>query len=306
MSRRPTLNFYPVAAVLGLALSAGACVMSIDSAVYASRVERRFAVTGKPNLTIATFDGTIEIRAWDRPEVVVEVEKRAADKTLVDAIQVKAEQSGNRIVVEALRPSTDTHSLRIGSRVIFGTVSPTARLTVSVPRECDLTARSGDGSITIERVSGRLELTTGDGSIRASDLGGALTAHSDDGSLRLIDISGRADVDTGDGGIELTGTLSAVRARTGDGSVTVRAEPGSATADMWEIRTGDGDVTVEVPDTLGAELDASTSDGSVSLEGLTLAVTGGREQRSVRGTIAGGGRPLRIRTGSGSIHIRRF
>jgi hypothetical protein len=306
MSKRLTPNVYPLAAVLGLALSAGACVISVDSAVFAARDEKRFAVTGKPDLTIVTFDGTIEIRAWDRPEVVVEVEKRASDKALVDAIQVKTEQVGNRIIVEVPRPSTNANSLRIGHRAFFGYVDSSARLTVSVPRESDLTARTGDGSITIERVSGRLELTTGDGSIRATDLGGSLKAHSDDGSLRLVDINGWADVDTGDGGIELTGTLSAVRARTGDGSVTVRAEPGSATSDAWEIRTGDGGITVEVPDTFGAELDASTGDGSVRVEGPTLTVAGERERRSVRGTMAGGGRLLRIRTGSGSIHIRRF
>ena len=306
MSKRRTLNLCSMAAVVVLALSAAACVVSVDSAVFEARDEKRFAVGGKPDLTIATFDGAIDVRAWDRPEVVVEIEKRGGDKALVDAIEVKAEQSGNRIVVEVVRPSANSDTLRIGRRAFFGYMGSSARLTVSVPRECDLTARSGDGTITIERVSGRLDLHSGDGNIRGSDLRGSLKAHTDDGSLRLVDIDGRADVDTGDGGIELTGTLSMVRARTGDGSVTVRAEPGSATADAWEIRTGDGGITVEVPDTLGAELDASTGDGSVRVEGLTLAVAGERDRHSVRGTIAAGGRPLRVRTGSGTINIRRF
>ena len=56
--------------------------------------------------------------------------------------------------------------------------SASAKLIVSVPQQTNLVARSGDGSIKIERVAGRLELSTGDGSIRASEVDtirGALT-----------------------------------------------------------------------------------------------------------------------------------
>ena len=60
-----------------------------------------------------------------------------------------------------------------------------ARLIVSVPRDVNVVARSGDGSITIERVNGRLELRTGDGSIRASDVGGELILDTGDGSVTV-------------------------------------------------------------------------------------------------------------------------
>ena len=42
---------------------------------------RREAVhrTGTPDLHLTTFDGAIEIRSWDRPDVLVEIEKRGAD-----------------------------------------------------------------------------------------------------------------------------------------------------------------------------------------------------------------------------------
>ena len=55
---------------------------------------------------------------------------------------------------------------------------------VGAPRR-ELVARSGDGSITIERVNGRLELRTGDGSIRASDVGGELILDTGDGSVTV-------------------------------------------------------------------------------------------------------------------------
>ena len=55
-------------------------------------------------------------------------------------------------------------------------MSPTAKLIVTMPRDGNVEARSGDGSIRIEHVHGRLELRTGDGSIRGTDIGGELLA----------------------------------------------------------------------------------------------------------------------------------
>lgn len=302
------LGIPSVAALAGLILSASGCVISVDSPVFSAREEKRFVVTGTPDLTVATFDGAIEIRAWDRPEVLVEIEKRARDEARAAAIAIKAEQAGSRIVVDVPRPPAvlPSDGFRFGGGGLLGYTGSSARLTVSVPHECRLVARSGEGSITIERVSGPVELHTADGTIRATDLHGSLRAHTGDGSMRLSDISGRADVDTDDGGIHLTGTLAVIRARTGDGSVTVRAETGSAAAEPWEIRTGDGTITLEVPDTLGAELDARTNDGSVRIEGLEFSTAGERDRRSARGPIGSGGRTIRLRTGSGTIHVRRF
>ena len=35
-----------------------------------------------------TFDGAIELHSWDRPEVEVEIEKRAMEQTLLDEIKI--------------------------------------------------------------------------------------------------------------------------------------------------------------------------------------------------------------------------
>jgi hypothetical protein len=44
------------------------------------REEKRFPVSGRPDLSLSTFDGSVEIRAWDRPEILVVIEKRAETK----------------------------------------------------------------------------------------------------------------------------------------------------------------------------------------------------------------------------------
>lgn len=291
-------------AVVGLALAGAACVVSVDAGQYSARDEKSWKVTGTPEVTLVTFDGSVEIRSWDRAEVRVEIEKRGADKSIADKIEIVATQSGDVITVEAKRPAS--------VESLFGLkVSPSARLIATVPARCNLVARSGDGSISVERVEGRIELNTGDGSLRGSGLSGTLRAHTGDGSVNFSDVDGTADIDTGDGSGELAGRLTVVRLRTGDGSLTVRAEDGSTMTGDWEIRTGDGSVRVELPEGFAGSLDATTGDGRVSVEGFDGAAAqasrGHDEERSsLRQSLGAGGRLLRLRTGSGGIRVRKL
>ena len=89
--------------------------------------------------------------------------------------------------------------------------------------------------------------------------------------------------------------------------VTIRAEPGSAVTEAWAIRTGDGSVSIDVPETLGANLDARTSDGRVRVDGLSVTSLVEAERDSLRGTLGAGGQAMTIRSGSGTRStLRRF
>jgi hypothetical protein len=216
-------------------------------------------------------------------------------------MEVRVEQSGNVIRLEVKQPAT------AASR--FGMTSRSARIVATVPRSCNLVARTGDGGISVERLEGKVDLDTGDGSIHAYDVTGTLRAHTGDGTLKFEHVDGSLDLDSGDGGASVSGKLSGLRLHTGDGTVVVRAEDGSAMAEDWEIRTGDGGVRLEIPDGFGASLDASTGDGRVRLEGLEQPTSEGGDEsahRSLRQQLGGGGKLLRVRSGSGSITIRRL
>jgi len=292
---------FALSALAAAAVSSSACVdlVGADLAKYVDRQEKRFAVTGHPQVELSTFDGAIEVRPWDKPEVLVVVEKRAANKAGTDAIEVHAEQNGDRVSLEVTAPK-GSHGFSFGWHT-----SRSARLIVSVPAKSDVVAKSGDGAIDIERIAGRFDLRSGDGSIRGRELSGDVKAHTGDGSIRLENLDGGIDVDTGDGSINVGGKFTGVRARSGDGSMTIHAAPGSAAAADWEISTGDGSVVVEVPDGFGAEVDAHTSDGRVRLEDVTLSNVSGRlDRNSVKGTLGAGGRAMRLRTGDGSITLR--
>jgi DUF4097 and DUF4098 domain-containing protein YvlB len=271
-------------AVLAALIAAPGCVdiVGADLNNFVERDEKHFAVAGKPEVALTTFDGSIEIRPWDKADVQVVIEKRGRDHDDVAAIEVKAEQHGNRIEISVTEPKRD----HTGFNLHFKNRS--ARLIVSVPAASDVTAKSGDGSIDIEGVSGHAQLRSGDGSIRGRMLGGDV------------------DANTGDGSIKLEGRLTAVRVHTGDGSVTIRADSGSSAGADWDIVTGDGSVTLEVPDGFDAELDAHTGDGGIRMRDLTLSnVTGHIGKNSLRGRLGDGGKAVRIRTGDGSITLKR-
>ena len=297
----------PIGGLLLLMLAAPACVDIVGADLkYVEREEKRFPTTARPQVTLGTFDGPIEIRPWDRQEVLVVIEKRAINKDGVVPIVVRAEQSGDRITVDVTAPKNEGLNL-------FGVNGRSAKLIVSLPAASDVTAKSGDGSIDVESLTGKMDLRSGDGSIHGRWLHGDVNAHTGDGSIRLDGVDGALTVDTGDGSIRVTGKLTALRARSGDGSMTIRAEGGSTAAGDWDITTGDGSVTLEIPDGFNGELDAHTGDGGVHVNDVTLTdtSTSGDEERhsrrknSVRGRLGSGGKSVRIRTGDGSITLRR-
>jgi DUF4097 and DUF4098 domain-containing protein YvlB len=270
-------------AVVAALIAAPGCVDIIGADVnrYVERDEKHFTVSGTPDVTLTTFDGSIEIRSWDKTDVEVVIEKRGRDKDDVAAIDVKVEQHGSRIEVSVVQPKENR-----GFGMHFHNRS--AKLIVSVPATADVVAKSGDGSIDIERIAGHLQLRSGDGSIRGRMLGGDV------------------DANTGDGSIRLDGKLTRLRVRTGDGSVTIHADAGSSAGADWDIVTGDGSVTLEVPDGFDAELDAHTGDGGIRMRDVTLSnVTGNIGKNSLRGRLGDGGHAVRVRTGDGSITVKR-
>jgi DUF4097 and DUF4098 domain-containing protein YvlB len=286
-----------LALATALPLGLAGCVV-VDSQGHITREEKRFNVTGTPELRLTTFDGAIEIRSGEGNAVVVEIEKRGPTKEALDGLKVETKQDGNRIEVEVKKPAHEVVFFGVGR------LSPTAKLIVTMPREGNVTARSGDGSIRIEHVHGRLELRTGDGSIRAVDIAGQLTLATGDGSVTLEDVAGDLNIDTGDGSVSVAGKPSAMKLHTGDGSITVRALTGTTMKDDWSMVTGDGGVAVYLPSDFGAELDAHTGDGGIRNELDLTNSDGDKSRRSLRGKLGAGGKLLRIRTGDGSIRLK--
>jgi DUF4097 and DUF4098 domain-containing protein YvlB len=293
------------AVLVAAAVTLAACEVNLNSEGIVSRETKTFKVTGTPDVQLDTFDGSIEVHSWDRNEIEVEIERRAMEQSLVDEMKVSAEQEGDRIVIKVTGPSRrDFDGIQIG--VNF---SPSARLRVALPRQSQVSARSGDGSISVEDVSGKITLNTNDGSVRGSRLTGEIVVRSGDGSIRMDRVEGKVDLETEDGSIGVEAKPTSLRARTSDGTIRLQIQPDSTMAEDWDLQTADGSVVLTLPTGFNGELDAETRDGSVRANhpGVNQESRSGEtrseQRRSLRARLGSGGRTLRVRTGDGSIRI---
>lgn len=286
-----------VAGMLVLAATVSACSIDVNGAGVTTREEKTFHVTGRPDLTLKTSDGSIEIRSWDRNEIRLEIVRRAATTEEAEALEVTTTQDGNRIEVDA-RDDDRRQIIRIG-RWVGDSVS----YIVRVPRQLILNATTGDGSITVDDLAGMVTLASGDGSIRGARVDGDVSVRTGDGSIVLDATSGRVDLDTGDGSVRLSARLDALRVHTGDGSVTLDVRDGSTMAEDWSVETGDGSVSVSVPAQFSAEVDLRSGDGTVQVNGVT-ADGDESDRRRYSGRLGTGGRTLSARSGDGSITVR--
>src|SRR5262245_27402381 len=98
------------------AIALPACQVNIDREGYVEREDKRFPAEGLTDVHLYTFDGPIEVRSWDRPEILVEIEKHGQDKEAVAKIQVLTDRTGHRIQIEARHPAGRSTFIGIGSR----------------------------------------------------------------------------------------------------------------------------------------------------------------------------------------------
>ena len=157
-----------LAGVAAGALALGGCIIDVEGYEAVEEEEHVFVVNGVPDVDLSTFDGRIEVRGWDRSEVRVVVEKRAANRERLEEIEIETEQSGDRVRIAARRRDAD--GLRVTLAV--GNNWRGARLVASVPHESNLVVRTDDGRITVADVAGTIELSTDDGRIRGEGLRG--------------------------------------------------------------------------------------------------------------------------------------
>jgi hypothetical protein len=117
-------------------------------------------------LVLRNVNGAIEIRSWDRPEVRIEVEKRARTAEEMELIDLTIDPKPKRIAVQVKLPQRRTGWFRRGS-----TIRAEVLFTVLVPAEIGLVDVAGVNSgIAIDGVRGEVRASTVNGAIRAGGL----------------------------------------------------------------------------------------------------------------------------------------
>ena len=256
-------------AVLGLFLATAPFAL-------AEEWSKTYTITGKPDLRVETSDANIHVDTWNQNTIDVHVTTERY-KIGEGGLKVYEHQTGDSVEIEVRYPH---HNFVIQ----FGSYK--VDIDIHMPREGRVNLRTGDGSIRLANFKGNMELESGDGHEEIESVDGTLRAH------------------TGDGHIRAEGRFDSLDLNTGDGRIEARALPGSNTVSSWSLRTGDGSVTLQLPDNFAADVDLHTSDGHINLD-MPVTVEGRLGEKNIHGKLNGGGNLLTVHTGDGSIHIEK-
>jgi DUF4097 and DUF4098 domain-containing protein YvlB len=251
-------------------------------------------VNGRPDLHVTTNDGDVNIVSSDQNQIVAKVTTTGNYKIGSDDVHIDESQNGNRIELNVKR--RNWHAFFSHGSII---------VTLTVPRELDVDVKTGDGNVKLQPVSGHVRIDTGDGNVTADGTHGDIRMHSGDGHIVGTNLDGALDVTTGDGRINVRGRFDTLNLKTGDGSIEAEAASGSKVASSWTLHTGDGHVNLRVPGDFNADLDAKTGDGHITLD-FPVQVSGSLSHSAIHGKLNGGGGPLSITTGDGSIRIEKL
>ena len=297
---------------LGMACAALLTLAAAAPRVKAEEVVKSYTVSGRANVRVDTNDGSVRVTTGDNKQVEFRVEYQGYE--LGKTLRVDSRQDGDKVELTA----------RITGHWGFSWGKNTRGLHIEVrmPREADLQVETGDGSVQADSINGKVNVHTGDGSVKANSLNGQIDLHTNDGSINVDtlkgdirlrtgdgsiearDLDGKVEADSGDGHIRIVGRFDALSVKTGDGSVDTRVLPGSKMATSWSVRTGDGSVDIVLPADFQANIEATTGDGHISL-GIPVTVEGTFSKSEIRGKMNGGGQPLMIHTGDGSIRLSK-
>jgi len=228
-------------ALTGIALGAASPAQADDK-------DLKYSITGKPQLTVQTDDGDIDISTGSAAEIKVHV---STSGYKISDLRFNESQNGNNVSLVVKAPH--------GSWSFFGS-HHSIKIQIQVPVESDLDIHSGDGNVTSAAVTGNIKIDTGDGHIT---------------------ISGRFDslyLKTGDGSIQASATAGSKIAnpwnlRSGDGSITLRV-PENFAADL-DAHTGDGHINLDFPVTVSGALSTSRVRGKMNGGGGTLEINSG-------------------------------
>jgi hypothetical protein len=231
-------------------------------------------------------------------------------------------QQGNSIRIGKIEDRELTRNISIDYDV---TVPPQTRLNSSSGSgdltisglELPLTAKTGSGNVTVERVSADSRVSSGSGDLTINSVKGILYAQTGSGNIRADGIAGDAFVDTGSGDIQVRQSAGgSVKAQTGSGNIKLqgikgglRADAGSGniqaegepTAD-WRLGAGSGNVTLRVPSQASFNIDARTSSGTLKIN-HPVTTQGTMARNHIQGKIGNGGVLLDVHTGSGDIEV---
>jgi len=277
-----------------LALMAGAFAAAQSSS---SEWQKSYSVSGRASVYASTGDASLEIHSCGScGQVHVRVDwkdRKASDFELSES------QNGNQVNFEL------KEKVHIG--VHFGLGNWHApQVSIEVPTQMDLTAKTTDGSLRVDGLQGNVELHTSDGAVNVDNVSGAVRLTVSDGSIHMHNLSGTLESRSSDGGAEISGRFTALQVHTSDGALDLTLADGSNLTAPSRVESSDGSVRIHLAHTLAVDLEVHTSDGGIKSD-LPLTMNGYDSGKgsghNLHGRLNGGSVPLVVHTSDGSVSI---
>lgn len=275
---------------------------------------KNFTLNNGGNLITKTSGGSIKVTGTSGSQVQVEMFVRPSNwknrnetpsKETLDKYTFDVRQDGNTVYAVAERKDKNWKWDDDGLSVSF---------EIQVPNNIATKLNTSGGSISLANLNGTQEAKTSGGSITLKNVKGPVVAHTSGGSITLAQYQGDLEAHTSGGSINLNDARGTLKARTSGGSIQLQKVAGDIDA-----RTSGGSIRADVTE-LGKYLTLQTSGGSVHAtvppgKGLDLDLSGNRvrttlsnfngesETNRVRGSVNGGGIPVKMSTSGGTTEL---
>jgi DUF4097 and DUF4098 domain-containing protein YvlB len=307
---RNPLAYALLAATLGLA----GCDIDIDDVHMGPKEEEPFhySYDFKPGsrLLLDTYNGAVEISAWDQPKIEIDGARFANSKDRLKDIKIDISRGTDSINIRTV-PPLDRHG------------NSGARYQIRVPKQAIVELiKSSNGAIRVNGIDGGATVRTTNGSVRVSSVNGAVSATSTNGAIECQDVTGNVTARTTNGRVRLSGIEGAMDASTTNGSI-VASMTRSVDDRKMRFSTTNGGIELRLPTALKNDVRASTTNGSIEVKlpsnsnFQVAARTSGSSVRSdfdvrgevtkkrMEGKVGNGGALLDLSTSNGSISLQR-
>jgi DUF4097 and DUF4098 domain-containing protein YvlB len=210
--------------------------------------------------------------------------------------------SGGQITVSGFKEGTDRDMVSVEDLSSGNTINVSSKY----PRNCQCNASINFQVSVPQGVSLNFDnISTASGNVSIQNVTGRVNAKSASGDVTVQEASGHISASSASGNVTVTGVAGSVSARAASGNVEAHLSSISG-SDNMEFASASGDVRVWVPDGLDADVNMSTSSGSLDTDfALQVDQHNYGPGKSAHGRLGSGARTLRLSTASGNVSLKR-
>ena len=291
--------------ILKLTAAAGLLTALLPLAAAAGEsIDRTLEMSPDGTVVVENLAGSIEFSTWDRAEVQVRGE--AGDD--VKEVEISTTSSGVQVRVrnkKGQRHVDDTSLyLKIPDAASIEAESVSADISVDGGRGESLTLETVSGDLEVESDSGRIELSSVSGDIEFEGNSSRTAAESVSGDVTLVGVTGEVSASTVSGDLSLdANAVSRGRFESVSGEMTLSLSV--AAGGRLQCDSMSGDITLRLPGSQEAEFVAQSYSGGIRSD---FGDASGVEREPgvvLRHREGDSGTEIRLETFSGDISIRK-